>query len=55
MDVWFCAPQEPWPRGTRALVCIAAMFAKAALLSTSRGHLRLPLTNTYHGCPLYPH
>ena len=30
MDVWFCAPQEPLPRGTIALLLQDAPFSKAA-------------------------
>jgi hypothetical protein len=42
MDVWFCAPQEPTPRGTNGACAQRYDFSKAALPSTSKGQLRLP-------------
>ena len=48
MDVWFCEPQEPLPRGTIASWEILQAFVLRALKS-ALGESFFLLTSTYHG------
>jgi hypothetical protein len=51
MDVWFCAPQEPLPRGTTRW-CGLLRFRHGGFNRARREGISVcPLDFTYHGCP----
>jgi hypothetical protein len=50
MDVWFCAPQEPCPEATTALVPNATISPRRLFRARREGNSVCPIDFTYHGC-----